>query len=119
MEYIGDGNWECPKCGRVIPFGESDDDDDGESLSVYDAALIWASNGKDEGYTFGYSEGELERALRWPLPVNDQIPKKRLDQLPRMTKERILAVEQFPLTTEEAWRTCYRLEPRWECRIVD
>ena len=64
MEYIGDGNWECPKCGRVIPFGESDDDDDGESLSVYDAALIWASNGKDEGYTFGYSEGKLERALR-------------------------------------------------------
>ena len=41
MEYVGDGNWECPKCGRVIPFGESDDDDDGESLSVYDAALIW------------------------------------------------------------------------------
>ena len=24
------------------------DDDDGESLSVYDAALIWMSNGKDE-----------------------------------------------------------------------
>ena len=63
-EYIGDGNWECPKYGRVIPFGEPDDDDDGESLSVYDAALIRASNGKDEEYTFCYSEDELERALR-------------------------------------------------------
>ncbi len=63
-EYIGDGNWECPKYGRVIPFGEPDDDDDGESFSVYDAALIWASNGKDEEYTFCYSEDELERALR-------------------------------------------------------
>ena len=41
-----------------------DDDDEGESLSVYDAALIWMSNGKDEDYTFGYSEEELEEALR-------------------------------------------------------
>lgn len=40
------------------------DDGDGESLSVYDAALIWMSNGKDEDYTFGYSEEELEEALR-------------------------------------------------------
>lgn len=40
------------------------DDDDGESLSVYDAALIWMSNDKDEDYTFGYSEEELEDALR-------------------------------------------------------
>ena len=40
-----------------------DEDDDSESLSVYDAALIWASNGKDEDYTFGYSEDELEDAL--------------------------------------------------------
>ena len=65
MEYIGNGDWECPKCGKVIRFGEpDDDDDDGESLSVDDAALIWASNGKDEDYTFGYSEDELERALR-------------------------------------------------------
>ena len=65
MKYIEDGDWECPKCGRVICFGEPDeDDDDGESLSVYDAALIWASNGKDDDYTFGYDEDELERALR-------------------------------------------------------
>lgn len=45
---------------------EVDDDEyeyEGESLSVYDAAQIWASNGKDEDYTFGYSEEELEDAL--------------------------------------------------------
>ena len=41
-----------------------DEDDESESLSVYDAALIWMSNGKDEDYTFGYSEEELEDALR-------------------------------------------------------
>lgn len=34
-----------------------------ETLSVYDAAEIWASNGKDEDYTFGYTESELEDAL--------------------------------------------------------
>lgn len=43
---------------------DDEDEDDGESLSVYDAALIWMSNGKDEDYTFGYSEEELEDALR-------------------------------------------------------
>lgn len=42
---------------------EYEEDDDDETLSVYDAALIWASNGKDEDYTFGYSEEELEDAL--------------------------------------------------------
>ncbi|AGL88593.1 hypothetical protein LBFF_0687 [Limosilactobacillus fermentum F-6] len=35
-----------------------------ESIDVCDAALIWQSNGKDEDYTFGYSEAELEAALR-------------------------------------------------------
>lgn len=40
-----------------------DDDDDDESLSADDAALIWASNGKDEDYMFGYSESELEEAF--------------------------------------------------------
>lgn len=42
-------------------YGE--DDYEGETLSVYDAADIWASNGKDEDYTFGYSEQELEDAF--------------------------------------------------------
>lgn len=37
--------------------------DTNEAISVYDAALIWASHGKDEDYTFGYSEDELENAL--------------------------------------------------------
>jgi len=63
MYYIGDGKWKCPKCGRIIPFGEPEDEEDDERLSVYDAALIWASNGKDEDYMFGYSEEELEDAL--------------------------------------------------------
>lgn len=71
----------CPECGHRLRrvknawgiwdeetyhcdycSGSSDFDDE-ESLSVYDAALIWASNGKDEDYTFGYSEDELEEAL--------------------------------------------------------
>lgn len=72
----------CPECGHRMRRdkniwglwdGETyvcdycscndDDDDDDETLDVYDAALIWASNGKDEDYTFGYSEEELEDAL--------------------------------------------------------
>lgn len=48
--------------GNFFPF-DDDDDDEGESISVYDAAQIWASNGKDEDYTFGYTEDELEGAL--------------------------------------------------------
>jgi hypothetical protein len=32
-------------------------------LNLGGAAAIWASNGKDEDYTFGYSEEELEDAL--------------------------------------------------------
>lgn len=40
-----------------------EEDFSGESLSVYDAAQIWASHGKDEDYTFGYTEEELENAL--------------------------------------------------------
>lgn len=71
----------CPRCGTPLTkryvfsgmycencrYGlESDDDeeDESEQISVWDAAEIWASNGKDEDYTFGYSEDELEEALR-------------------------------------------------------
>lgn len=43
---------------------EGEGDDDGETLDVYDAAEIWLSHGKDEDYTFGYDEDELEDALR-------------------------------------------------------
>mgnify|MGYP003609890545 CR=1 FL=1 len=63
MIYIGNGDWKCPSCGRIIPFGEDDGSDGEENLSVYDAAQIWLSNGKDEDYMFGYSEEELEDAL--------------------------------------------------------
>lgn len=38
------------------------DDDEGESLNVWDAADIWLSNGMDEDYMFGYSEEELRHA---------------------------------------------------------
>ena len=64
MNHIGNGEWKCPSRGKVIAFGEPDDDEnEDENLSVYDAAQIWASNGKDEDYMFGYSEDELEDAL--------------------------------------------------------
>lgn len=43
------------------PF--SDDEYDEEQISVYEAADIWASHGKDEDYMFGYTEDELESAL--------------------------------------------------------
>ena len=43
---------------------DDNDDEDSESLSVYEAAEIWRSNGMDEDYTFGYTEDELRDALR-------------------------------------------------------
>lgn len=50
--------------GEILdPAGLMNDTYDEERISVYDAADIWASNGKDEDYTFGYSEEELENAL--------------------------------------------------------
>jgi|P827metagenome_2_1110787.scaffolds.fasta_scaffold09209_2 hypothetical protein len=49
--------------GSNDDWDEAYDEDDGERLSVYDAAQIWASHGKDKDYTFGYSEEELEEAL--------------------------------------------------------
>jgi hypothetical protein len=45
---------------ELIP---NDDESDDEALSVYDAALIWMSHGKDEDYMYGYTEEELEAAL--------------------------------------------------------
>jgi hypothetical protein len=42
---------------------DDEDEDSDESLSVWAAAEIWASNGMDEDYTFGYSEEELRKAL--------------------------------------------------------
>ena len=51
---------------RIIntePYNDDVMDEEGESLSAYDAAMIWLSNGKDEDYTFGYTKEELEDAL--------------------------------------------------------
>ena len=81
------GVWYCKNCGECNPIHEADilDEyqyeefknsdfdsyneyadfrDSAEALSPYEAALIWGSRGKDEDYTFGYSEDELEDALR-------------------------------------------------------
>ena len=44
-------------------YEDDDNEDNSESLSVYEAAQIWASHGKDEDYTFGFTEDELEDAL--------------------------------------------------------
>ena len=46
------------------PYDDDDyDAEEDEKLSIFEAALIWTSNGKDEDYTFGYSEEDLEDAL--------------------------------------------------------
>lgn len=52
----------CENCRYGLDDIPNDMED--ESIDVCDAALIWQSNGKDEDYTFGYSEAELEAALR-------------------------------------------------------
>ncbi|TNU73405.1 hypothetical protein FH969_11470 [Miniimonas arenae] len=57
------GSFYAEDCRCMI--GEDHDDDNesgGESLSVWDAADIWMSNGMDEDYTFGFSGDELRRA---------------------------------------------------------
>ena len=50
-------------CVQALIDLDEADEYDGERLSVYDDALIWAANGKDEDYMYGYTEDELERAL--------------------------------------------------------
>lgn len=46
-----------------MDFDDDFEEADSERLSVWDAAEIWASSGKDEDYMFGYTEEELEAAL--------------------------------------------------------
>ena len=53
----------CSNCYYGLDDDTEDGSDEDESISVYDAAQIWASHGKEEDYTFGYSEDELEDAL--------------------------------------------------------
>lgn len=71
--------WQCPQCGNAAwqdetcgpdelyyeqtPDGMDDDEEDGEEISVYEAAEIWESSGRDEDQMFGYTEEELEAAL--------------------------------------------------------
>lgn len=77
--WDGDEYMECPRCGEPMTkkykfsdwwcdnchagLDDDDDEDNGERLSVWDAADIWMSNGKDEDYMFGYTREELEDAL--------------------------------------------------------
>ena len=64
MEYIGDGDWKCPICSKIIAFGEPEEyNEDGEAISVWDAADIYLSRGFDEDYRFGYTHEELMKAL--------------------------------------------------------
>ena len=64
MYYVGGGNWKCPECGEVLyEVYDEDGESTEECISLDEAALIWASHGKDEDYTFGYSEEDLEDAL--------------------------------------------------------
>lgn len=46
----------------ICDDGENHDEDDSENLSVWNAADIWRSHGKDEDYMFGYTEEELENS---------------------------------------------------------
>lgn len=67
MDFYFPNFWICPQCGREDYWNPDDavddEEEDGETLSVSDAADIWASGGKDEDDTFGYTEDELEDAL--------------------------------------------------------
>lgn len=51
------------KKNEMVVDDDFEEDDSSERLSVWDAADICASNGKDEDYKFGYTEEELENAL--------------------------------------------------------
>ncbi len=64
MAKISKDTYYCRWCSarNNLIFDEYEDDDE-ETISVYDAADIWASNGKDEDYMFGYTAEELENAL--------------------------------------------------------
>lgn len=55
-------DWWCDNCHAGLD-DDDDVDDESETISVWDAADIWLSNGKDEDYMFGYTEEELENAL--------------------------------------------------------
>ncbi len=60
------GNWdgETYCCDYCTGADYEEADDDGESLSVYDAALIWASNGKDRLTTYSDLPAFLDKQMK-------------------------------------------------------
>lgn len=68
MTKVGEDEYFCQYChdhhlNPLDDYDDGEDDYDGESLSVEDAALIWLSHGGDEDYNFGFSDDELRDAL--------------------------------------------------------
>lgn len=68
IERYLEEKYRCRVSDFDIERENADEDDEhtdeyGEYIGVYDAALAWASRGKDEDYMFGYTEEELEEAL--------------------------------------------------------
>lgn len=57
--YWDEETYICNYCSDEDEYNEYDE----ESLSVFEAADIWFSNGKDEEFMFGFTEDELEEAL--------------------------------------------------------
>ena len=51
------------KSSSYEDYNSYDDYECDESISVYDAADIWLSSGKDEDYQCGYTVEELESVL--------------------------------------------------------
>ena len=56
-----------PRRRKQIPLGADDEEDDSERLSVFDAALIWASNGKDEVSGAKSCAARLSKAKLHPI----------------------------------------------------
>ena len=76
LEQTDPRSWDCLDCGAELYRGDDgeiavcgyhdvddNDDDNGEALSVWDAADIYLSRGFDEDYRFGYTHEELMKAL--------------------------------------------------------
>ena len=81
---------------RSGAYDEDPDEDSGESLPVWDAEDIWLSNGMDEGYTFGYTEGSCGAPLRRSSRTQVQARyRSRLTGGARATVRGPLLVPQF------------------------
>ena len=52
----------CDSCMMGIYYADHEENDE-DTISIYDAAEIWLSSGKDEDQMFGYTKEELEAAL--------------------------------------------------------